>query len=55
MKIIDTILLFSAAALFIIGVHQVMVGNFHKNYWLFMMMIALLGLYQLRKKNREDA
>ncbi|MFK7901130.1 MAG: hypothetical protein AB8B61_10285 [Cyclobacteriaceae bacterium] len=52
MKLTDTILLASCVGFFIIGSHQTMQHGFFASYWIFMLVIGLLGIYKLRKKNR---
>ena len=56
MKILDTIILSMAIGLLLIGVHQSIYnsGHFTDNYWLFMLMIGLLGWFQLRRSNRKE-
>jgi len=56
MKILDTIILSMAVGLLLIGVHQSIYnpGHFADNYWLFMLMIGLLGWFQLRRTKRKE-
>jgi 4-hydroxybenzoate polyprenyltransferase len=54
MKLFDTIL-FSLAILFmLIGLHQAMMVGFGPSYWLFMLSIGCLLLYQMRKKKQQQ-
>ena len=45
-----------AVGLLLIGVHQSIYnpGHFADNYWLFMLMIGLLGWFQLRRTKRKE-
>jgi Na+/proline symporter len=56
MKILDTIILSMAVGLLLIGVHQAIYnpGHFADNYSLFMLMIGLLGWFQLRRIKRNE-
>ena len=56
MKVLDTIILSMAVGLLLIGIHQVVynAGHFADNYWLFMLMISLLGWFQLRRIKRKE-
>ncbi len=53
MKLLDS-LLFSFAILFmLIGIHQAMTVGYANSYWLFMLALATLMWYQVRKKNQK--
>ncbi len=55
MKRFWTVLIFSAAvALFIIGIHQLMTVGIINSYWIFMLCLGLLFLYQLFKGKGND-
>lgn len=56
MNKLSTTLIFSATvALFIIAVHQTITLGFSYSYWIFMLTISLLFLYQLMKgKDRSS-
>jgi len=41
-------------ALLFIGVHQSRIHGFTNSYWIFMLMISTLILYQLRKNKRVE-
>ncbi|WP_226389587.1 hypothetical protein [Penaeicola halotolerans] len=51
MKTLDITLLSVSAALFIIGVHQTYIGGIEFSYSIFMLSLAMLFWYQLRKRN----
>ena len=55
MKLSDTIILSLCVALFIIGVHQVMVNGLGAAYWILMLSVSLLILYRMRRLKREAA
>lgn len=50
MKMMNVLLLSSSIGFFIIGVHQLITLGIMHSYWIFMVTIALLFLYQLKKK-----
>jgi uncharacterized membrane protein len=63
MKLIDTLILSAAIALFIIGVHQLFVLSEGERglmtaimgtYWIFMMVAGLLFWYRLRKNRAKN-
>lgn len=49
MKLLDTIILSISVALFIIGVHQIMVAGAANSYWILMLSVGLLILYRYRR------
>lgn len=52
MKLINAILLSLAVGFFIIGVHQSMTVGIMQSYFIFMIAVALLFAYQLKKRSR---
>lgn len=52
MKLLDAILLSLSAGLFIIGVHQSMTVGIMESYFIFMLAVALLFVYKLKKRSR---
>ncbi len=54
MKLVDTIIISIAVGLCLIGFHQTFKSGFFNNYWIFMLTIILLSIFQLRRKNREQ-
>lgn len=54
MKLLDAILIFLAVGLFIIGVHQTMTVGIVHSYWLLMLSLLLLYLFQYRKKSGKS-
>lgn len=54
MKLVDTIIISLAVGLCLIGFHQTFKNGFFNNYWIFMLTIILLSIFQLRRKNREQ-
>ena len=56
MKLLDTIILSIAIGLLFIGVHLVMSqkDGFANNYHIFMLMLGLLGWFQLRRMKRKE-
>jgi membrane protein implicated in regulation of membrane protease activity len=55
MKTSDIIILSVAVAFFVIGVHQLMLFGWQQAYWIFMLTVALLFWYKLRKDKREKS
>ena len=49
MKLAETIFLSLAVAFFIIGVHQTFFVGIIESYWLFMLSVAMLLLYRMKK------
>lgn len=43
-----------STALFIIGIHQTMTLGFMHSYWIFMLSIALILWFKLRKKGKTE-
>jgi 4-hydroxybenzoate polyprenyltransferase len=61
MKLVDTLILSAAVALFIIGVHQLfvlsevgMMTAIMGSYWLFMLVAGLLFWYRLRRAKEKN-
>lgn len=54
MKLIDTIIFSICVALFIIGVHQIMVAGAANSYWILMLSVGLLILYRYRRLRNEE-
>jgi Mg2+/citrate symporter len=57
MKLIDIILFVLVFVSFVIGVHQSIVNGIAASYWIFMLSLMLLFLYNYRKNkmdNEED-
>lgn len=54
MKLVDTIIISLAVGFCLIGFHQTFKSGFFNNYWIFMLTIILLSIFQLRRKNREQ-
>lgn len=61
MKLLDTLILSAAVALFIIGVHQLfvlseagMMTAIMGSYWLFMLVAGLLFWYRLRRAKEKN-
>jgi amino acid permease len=60
-SIIDTLILALMLALFMIGAHQIYViaqeegfkNGFFKSYYIFMFIVILMAVYQIRKNKRE--
>lgn len=52
MKLINALLLFASAGFLIIGIHQTMVLGLMHSYWILMLSIILLFVYQLKKRAR---
>lgn len=52
MKFFDTVLSSVIIVLLIIGIHQIMVAGFAQSYWIFMVMMMLIFVYQIRKNNK---
>jgi len=50
MKLFDVLVLSVAIAFVIIGVHQTLSVGFEKAYWAFMLVLILIFVYTLRKK-----
>jgi hypothetical protein len=50
MKLLDTLLLATAAAFIIIGIHQSMVLGFSHGYWAVMLATLLFFVYTFRKR-----
>ena len=48
-QLLDIIIFSSLLAFFVIGVHQTFVLGFSRSYWIFMLVISLLLLYNYRK------
>ena len=53
MKLIDIILLTVSFSLLMIGVYEVIIGSWSKNYWIIMLALMLFGYYGLRKSNNK--
>jgi len=54
-KLIDTIIISLAVGFCLIGFHQTFKNGFFENYWIFMLTIILLSIFQFRKKNQATA
>ena len=54
MKLVDTIIISLAVGFCLIGFHQTYQNGFFNNYWIFMLTIILLSIFQFRTKNREQ-
>ena len=52
-NLVDVLIISFAIGLAVIGMDQMLQHGFLASYWIFMFVIGLLGLYQLRKKNRN--
>lgn len=52
MKLIDTILISAAVGFLLIGMDQMYKYGFSYSYWLFMVTIALFGIYTIRRGKR---
>jgi uncharacterized membrane protein YhaH (DUF805 family) len=50
MKLIDVILITLSTFFVIVGIHQTFLHGFFSSYVFFMMVIILMGIFQLRKK-----
>jgi uncharacterized membrane protein YhaH (DUF805 family) len=50
MKLIDITLITLSAFFVIVGIHQTFLYGFFNSYVFFMMVIILMGIFQLRKK-----
>jgi hypothetical protein len=50
MKLIDIILITLSTFFVIVGIHQTFLYGFFSSYVFFMMVIILMGIFQLRKK-----
>ncbi|MGD1843650.1 MAG: hypothetical protein ACFB0B_22570 [Thermonemataceae bacterium] len=55
MKLIDYLLLSVTVGLLIIGIYEIFIGNFQRNYWLFMLMLIALFTYGYRRQKRVEA
>jgi amino acid permease len=53
MKLIDTLLLALMVGVLAIGTHQIIVNGFMNSYWIFMFLLILFFIYNMRKNNRE--
>lgn len=51
-NLINTILISLAVGFCLIGFHQTFTNGFFENYWIFMLTIILLSIFQYRKKNQ---
>lgn len=54
MKLLDIVLLSASVGFLIIGIYEVMKGNFANNYWILMMMLICLFVYGYRKNLRLE-
>ena len=54
MKLIDTLLIFSAAGWLIISMDSIMRGNFQSNYWMLMMSLGSFFYFIYRKNKRKE-
>jgi len=54
MKLLDVILISASAGFLIIGIYEIMKGNFADNYWILMMMLLCLFVYGYRKNMRVE-
>jgi hypothetical protein len=54
MKFFDTILLSLAIGFFIIGLHQSFTVGFEVSYWIFMITLALLLWFKIRRNSGAD-
>jgi hypothetical protein len=54
MKIFDTTLLSLAIGFFIIGLHQSFTVGFEVSYWIFMITLALLLWFKIRRNSSND-
>lgn len=52
MKLTNVLLLSGSVAFLIIGIHQMMVLGITHAYWIIMLSVVLLFLYQLRKRKQ---
>ncbi|WP_320004357.1 hypothetical protein [Shiella aurantiaca] len=48
-QLLDILIFSNLVAFFVIGVHQTFVLGFSRSYWIFMLVISLLLLYNYRK------
>ena len=54
MKLLDIVLISASAGFLIIGIYEIMKGNFADNYWILMMMLICLFVYGYRKNLRVE-
>tara|TARA_B100000809_G_scaffold137716_1_gene135186 strand:+ start:610 stop:792 length:183 start_codon:yes stop_codon:yes gene_type:complete len=54
MKLLDTLLIFSAAGWLIISMDSIMRGNFQNNYWMLMMSLGSFFYFIYRKNKRKE-
>jgi uncharacterized membrane protein YhaH (DUF805 family) len=55
MKLLDIILITLSTFFVIVGIHQTFLYGFFSSYVFFMMVIILMGIFQLRKKPVKKA
>lgn len=54
MKLGETILLSFTICLMVVGIHQSFTHGFANSYFIFMLMISTLALYQMQKNKRIE-
>lgn len=54
MSILQSIIFFLSLGLLIVGVHQVFTVGFYESYWLFMLSLVMLFVYNFMKKKSKD-
>jgi Na+/melibiose symporter-like transporter len=54
MKIFNTVILSIAIGFLIIGIHQSLTFGFEASYWLFMITLALLLWFKIRRNREND-
>lgn len=55
MKLIDALILSLSLALIIVGIHQTLVNGIGSAYAIFMVAVALLFWFQLRRNQKHDS
>lgn len=55
MKLIDVLILSLSLALIIVGIHQTLVNGIGSAYAIFMVAVALLFWFQLRRNQKQDS
>jgi preprotein translocase subunit YajC len=55
MKLIDALILSLSLALIIVGIHQTLVNGIGSAYAIFMVAVALLFWFQLRRNQKQDS
>lgn len=53
-KAANTIIGSLGIGFFIIGMHQIMTGNWQENYWILMIALGFLGWYRLRTLHSKE-